>query len=171
MTEPTFRPDDLQLVTVDHGIIVIGQQVLTSNAIEDAAEPGQRPIARGVPRVHEPQVFAPIAGHHTSGNMVAISTEITTLAAADPASASTMGRQVPDDDGEIPAGPVLTLRLADATPASIPAAWRWLLHLFATQQLPWDRSFAGDVEIYHVDPATQALGITISVGVRGSSEG
>ena len=158
--DPAFRIDDLSLVRIPVPIFVAGYQADTSNSLETNAPPGTSPIARVIhTMVNHPLDLAALHPH-PAGQMASAYTHFMNLDSHDPLYRFTMGVRVaspeamPPDIGvvEIPPGQFLCLMLPGPFHTTIPAAWDWLINLFADGALPWHRTYTGDLELYDFGP-------------------
>lgn len=157
---PIFHIDDLTSVEIPVSIYVAGYQADTSNSIEYNAEPGTSPIAKVIHQMMDKPLDLTAMNAHPAGQMASAYTNFINLDSADPLYRYTMGLRIespvemPEDIGivEIPPGQFLCLMVPGPFHATIPAAWSWLINLFADGALPWRRTYTGDVELYDFGP-------------------
>lgn len=171
---PTFSKGDLKTVEIPVSIFVAGYQADTSNSLEYNAEPGTSPVSKVIHKMMDEPLDVSLLDPHPAGQMASAYTHFINLDTPDPLYRYTMGMRVsgdtsvPEDVGvvEVPPGTFVSLEVPGPFHSTIPAAWSWLLNLFADRALPWKRTFAGDVELYDFGPDQNDSRCTIYVAVE-----
>lgn len=171
---PTFTHNDLTTVHIPVSIFVAGYQADTSNSLEMNAEAGTSPVSRVIHKMMDQPLDVSLLDPHPAGQMASAYTNFINLDTRDPLYLFTMGLRVsgvdslPEDIGvvEVPPGQFLALQVPGPFHSTIPAAWVWLLNQFADGELPWQRTFTGDVELYDFGPGQDDSRCTIYVAVE-----
>lgn len=171
---PTFSIDDLTQVIIPDSIFVAGYQADTSNSLEYHADPGTSPISRVIHKMMEQPLDVSLLDPHPAGQMASAYTHFINLDTQDPLYRYTMGMRVSGDGSlphdievvEVPSGQFLALQVPGPFHSTIPAAWNWLLNQFADATIPWQRTFAGDVELYDFGPDPDDSRCVIYIAVK-----
>src|SRR5699024_9220985 len=121
---------------------------------------GTSPVSRVIHKMMDEPLDMSGLDPHPAGQMASAYTNFINLDTQDPLYRYTMGLRVSGAESlpmdvhlaEVPPGLFVALEVPGPFHSTIPAAWAWLLNQFADGTLPWQRTFAGDVELYDFGP-------------------